>query len=201
MARILARIYKDIGVLSRGQLIEVDRAGLVAGFVGQTAIKTNEKIKEALGGILFIDEAYTLVKDGNDFGQEAIDTILKAMEDHRNDFVVIVAGYTGKMREFINSNPGLKSRFSKYIEFPDYDKVQLTEIFVGMCEKYQLSLTKEALMSVRNVIDNMVDTKDKNFANARAIRNLFERIVTKQADRISNNPNSDISQIELEDTL
>lgn len=188
-------------MLSRGQLIEVDRAGLVAGFVGQTAIKTNEKIKEALGGILFIDEAYTLVKDGNDFGQEAIDTILKAMEDHRNDFVVIVAGYTGKMREFINSNPGLKSRFSKYIEFPDYDKVQLTEIFVGMCEKYQLSLTKEALMSVRNVIDNMVDTKDKNFANARAIRNLFERIVTKQADRISNNPNSDISQIELEDTL
>lgn len=201
VARILARIYKDIGVLSRGQLIEVDRSGLVAGYVGQTAIKTNEKINEALGGILFIDEAYTLVKDGNDFGQEAIDTILKAMEDHRDDFVVIVAGYTEKMKDFINSNPGLKSRFSKYIEFPDYNKVQLAEIFVGMCKKYQLSFSEEAVASIRNEIDNMVDNKDKNFANARAIRNLFERIVTKQADRISNNPDSDISIIELDDTL
>ena len=201
VARILARIYKEIGVLSSGQLIEVDRAGLVAGYVGQTAIKTTEKIKQAFGGILFIDEAYTLVKDGNDFGQEAIDTILKAMEDHRDDFVVIVAGYTGKMREFINSNPGLKSRFSKYIEFPDYNKEQLAEIYVSMCNKYHLSFTKEALMSVREEIDNMIDNKDRYFSNARTIRNLFERVVTKQADRIANNPESNLSIIELEDTL
>ena len=201
VARILAKIYKDIGVLSKGHLIEVDRAGLVAGYVGQTAIKTKEKIDEALGGILFIDEAYTLVKDGNDFGQEAIDTILKAMEDHRDDFIVIVAGYTEEMKEFINSNPGLKSRFSKYIEFPDYNKAQLAEIFVGMCEKYQLKFTKDAIMAVTDEIKRMVDNKDVNFANARAIRNLFERIVTKQANRVSNNPDSNISLIEIEDVL
>ncbi len=120
VARILAKLYKQIGVLSKGQLVEVDRSGLVAGYVGQTALKTQEQITKALGGVLFIDEAYALSQKDDAFGQEAIDTILKAMEDHRDDLVVIVAGYTGPMEEFINSNPGLKSRFNKYIEFTDY---------------------------------------------------------------------------------
>ena len=129
VARILASIYKQEGILSKGQLVEVDRSGLVAGFVGQTAIKTQEKIEEAMGGILFIDEAYALVKEGQDYGQEAIDTILKAMEDKRDDFVVIVAGYPDLMKTFIESNPGLRSRFNKYFYFDDYNAEELEKIF------------------------------------------------------------------------
>ena len=137
VARIIARLYKQIGVLSKGQLVECDRSGLVAGFVGQTALKTQEKIQAALGGVLFIDEAYALTPgDGtNDYGQEAVETILKAMEDHRDDLVVIVAGYTGPMRHFVESNPGLKSRFNKYIDFPDYSIEELLTIFEGNCRK------------------------------------------------------------------
>ena len=147
VARILAEIYKEIGVLKSGQLIEVDRSGLVAGYVGQTAIKTQEKINEAIGGVLFIDEAYTLAKEGNDYGQEAIDTILKAMEDRRNDFVVIVAGYSEPMHNFINSNPGLKSRFNKYFYFADYSGPELIEIFDRMCKKFDYKLTMKPLPS------------------------------------------------------
>ena len=143
VARILSKLYKEIGVLSKGQLVEVDRSGLVAGYVGQTAIKTQKKIEEAKGGILFIDEAYTLAKEGNDFGQEAIDTILKAMEDNRKDLVVIVAGYTNLMENFINSNPGLKSRFNKYIEFKDYSAEELIEIFDMQCRKYNYTFSTE----------------------------------------------------------
>ena len=137
VARILAQLYKEIGVLSSGHLVEVDRSGLVAGYVGQTAIKTQEKIDEAIGGVLFIDEAYTLVKEqSNDFGQEAIDTLLKAMEDNRRNLIVIVAGYTNEMNKFIESNPGLKSRFNKYIEFPDYSLCELEQIFTNMCKQF-----------------------------------------------------------------
>ena len=117
VARILAKLYKEIGILSTGQLIETDRSGLVAGYVGQTAIKTSQKIEEAMGGVLFIDEAYALNQEGENFGQEAIDTILKAMEDHRDKFIVIVAGYTDLMKSFVESNPGLRSRFNKFFEF------------------------------------------------------------------------------------
>jgi len=185
VARILARLYKEIGVLSKGQLIEVDRSGLVAGFIGQTAIKTQEKIQQAMGGILFIDEAYTLAKEGQDYGQEAIDTILKAMEDNRDGFVVIVAGYTDLMKKFIGSNPGLKSRFNKYFEFPDYTAQELISIFDLQCSKYEYILSGEAREAVRRKIEEMEEAKGENFANARDVRNLFERIITDQAARIA----------------
>lgn len=185
IARILAKLYKEIGILSKGQLVEVDRSGLVAGFVGQTATKTQEKIQEAMGGILFIDEAYTLAKDGNDFGQEAIDTILKAMEDNRDDFIVIVAGYTEPMEKFISSNPGLKSRFNKYINFPDYSVQELIRIFDMNCSKYGYLLSDEARKSIDSIIEYKIEHKDDNFANAREIRNLFEGIITNQATRVA----------------
>ena len=185
VARILARLYAQIGALSKGQLVEVDRSGLVAGFVGQTALRTQEKIQEAMGGILFIDEAYTLAKEGNDFGQEAIDTILKAMEDNRDDFCVIVAGYTEPMKHFINSNPGLKSRFNKYFEFPDYTFEELWQIFLMQCRKYDYVLDEAAEKSVEELIRRMEEEKEENFANARQVRNLFEKIITRQATRLA----------------
>lgn len=188
VARILARLYKQIGVLKNGQLVEVDRSELVAGYVGQTALKTQQKINEAIGGILFIDEAYTLAKEGNDFGQEAIDTILKEMEDKRGQFVVIVAGYSTPMKKFIESNPGLKSRFNKYFHFPDYTEEELVEIFDSMCQKYDYKLTDEAKQAAKQSICNMVENKSDNFANARDVRNFFERIITRQAGRVSQNP-------------
>ena len=185
VARILAKLYKEIGILSTGQLVETDRSGLVAGYVGQTAIKTQKKIQEAMGGVLFIDEAYTLNQEGENFGQEAIDTILKAMEDHRDKFVVIVAGYTQLMKDFVESNPGLKSRFNKFFEFPDYTVEELQEIFMMQCSKYQYKLTPEAETAVRNEIVRLESSKGENFANAREVRNLFERIITNQARRVA----------------
>lgn len=202
VARLLAQLYKHIGVLNSGQLIEVDRSGLVAGYVGQTAIKTREKIDQAIGGVLFIDEAYTLAKEGNDYGQEAIDTLLKAMEDKRNQFVVIVAGYTEPMANFINSNPGLKSRFNKYFFFPDYSDEELVEIFDRMCRQYEYTVTPDAKKLIENEIHEMEDRKGADFANARDIRNLFENIITKQATRVSamNNPSDDeVSTITSDD--
>lgn len=186
VARILAKLYKKIGVLSKGQLVEVDRVGLVAGYVGQTAIKTTEKIKESLGGVLFIDEAYSLAKDSNDdYGHEAIETILKAMEDYRDQFVVIAAGYKDEMQAFINSNPGLKSRFNKYFEFPDYSCDELRIIFNGMCSKYDYNISDLANDEIDELIENMVKNKEKGFANAREIRNLFEKVIANQASRVA----------------
>ncbi len=186
VARLLAGIYAAIGVLSRGQLIEVDRAGLCAGYVGQTALKTQEVIQSALGGVLFIDEAYSLASGGeNDFGREAIETILKGMEDNRDDLVVIVAGYSGRMEEFTNSNPGLESRFNKYFHFPDYTGRELFEIFNGMCEKNGYKLTEEALECARERFEAMYEHRSDNFGNGRDVRNLFEDMVSRQADRIA----------------
>ena len=185
VARIIAKIYKQIGVLSKGQLIEVDRSGLVAGYVGQTAIKTSEQIKKAMGGVLFIDEAYALSQKDDAFGQEAIDTILKAMEDNRKDFVVIVAGYTEPMKKFIESNPGLKSRFNKYIEFPDYSVDELEEIFYMNCNKYDYKVEEDVKHQIRALITSRKMGSIDNFANAREIRNLFEEIITNQAKRVS----------------
>jgi len=185
VARILGKLYKEIGILSTGQMIETDRSGLVAGYVGQTAIKTQKKIQEAMGGILFIDEAYTLNQKDESFGQEAIDTILKAMEDHRDEFVVIVAGYTQLMKDFVESNPGLKSRFNKFFEFPDYTADELQQIFELQCNKYQYKLTEEADAAVRREIIRLEEEKGENFANAREVRNLFEKIITNQAARVS----------------
>jgi SpoVK/Ycf46/Vps4 family AAA+-type ATPase len=205
VARIIARLYRQIGVLSRGQLVEVDRSGLVAGYVGQTAIKTQEKITEALGGVLFIDEAYALAGGEQDsFGQEAINTVLKAMEDHRDDFVVIVAGYTEPMEHFINSNPGLKSRFNKYIEFPDYSINELEEIFLMNCKKYDYTVDEDIRHQIRALITARKAGSSGNFANAREVRNLFEEIITNQARRVAalESPSrEDMQKLLLEDLV
>ena len=185
VARILAKLYKQIGVLTTGQLIEVDRSGLVAGYVGQTALKTSKKIEEAKGGVLFIDEAYALARKDDTFGQEAIDTILKAMEDSREDFVVIVAGYTKPMETFINSNPGLKSRFNKYIEFPDYTIDELMGIFDMNCKKYDYEAEEDVKSHIREMLVQRKMAEHENFANAREVRNLFEEIITNQARRVA----------------
>ena len=187
VARLLAQIYHELGVLSKGQLIEVDRSGLVGGYVGQTAIKTQGVIQQALGVVLFIDEAYTLARgnDSNDYGQEAIDTILKAMEDHRDDLVVIVAGYPDLMERFVNSNPGLKSRFNKYIYFEDYTPEELLEIFDSMCKKSGLIATKNARDLVLKHFEEEYANRDKTFANGREVRNFFEKTVVNQANRLA----------------
>ena len=187
VARLLAKIYHAVGVLSKGQLVEVDRSGLVAGFVGQTALKAQEAVQKAIGGVLFIDEAYALVnaESANDFGHEAIEVLLKNMEDHRKDLIVIVAGYTGPMERFLHSNPGLESRFNKYFFFEDYDGAQLMDIFRSMCRKngYALSSEGEAFM-VRD-LEELYRSRDENFGNARDVRNLFEQAVARQADRVA----------------
>lgn len=187
VARLLAQIYHELGVLSKGQLIEVDRSGLVGGYVGQTAIKTQGVIQQALGGVLFIDEAYTLARgnDSNDYGQEAIDTILKAMEDHRDDLVVIVAGYPNLMERFVNSNPGLKSRFNKYIYFEDYTPEELLEIFDSMCKKSGLTATQDARDLVLKHFEKEYANRNETFANGREVRNFFEKAVVNQANRLA----------------
>ncbi|MBR3166450.1 MAG: AAA family ATPase [Lachnospiraceae bacterium] len=205
VARIIGRIYKKIGVLSKGQLIEVDRSGLVAGYVGQTAIKTQQKIQEAMGGVLFIDEAYALSGGDQDaFGQEAINTLLKAMEDHRDDLIIIVAGYTKPMEHFIASNPGLKSRFNKYIEFPDYTLDELQDIFMMNVKKYDYTVSDEVLTQIRGMIAAKKLLTMENFANAREVRNLFEEVITNQARRIAamENPTAeDIMAITMDDLV
>ena len=187
VARLLAQLYKAIGVLSKGQLVEVDRSGLVAGFVGQTALKTGEVIQKALGGVLFIDEAYALAgqDNPNDFGKEAIETLLKGMEDHRADLVVIVAGYTELMGRFLHANPGLESRFNKYFYFEDYNGAQLMEIFCSMCEKNGYTLSDDSRTYAEQYLKELYKNRDENFGNARDVRNLFERAVARQSDRVA----------------
>ena len=209
VARIVGKVYSALGILSKGHLVEVDRSGLVAGYVGQTAIKTQEVISKALGGVLFIDEAYSLAPANadKDFGQEAIDTILKAMEDHRDDFVVIVAGYATLMPRFIDSNPGLKSRFNKYLYFEDYNGTQLFEIFQGRVKRNDYRLDEAAETAVKEYLDELYEERDANFGNARDVRNLFERIVARQADRVASleSPTDEdiltITQADLEEVL
>lgn len=186
IARLMARIYKSLGILSGGQLVEVDRSGLVAGYVGQTAIKTSEVVQKALGGVLFIDEAYALTQNRgeNDFGQEAVDTLLKAMEDHRDDLVVIVAGYDGLMDEFVHSNPGLESRFNRFLHFDDYSAQELFSIFELQCQKGCYTLDDEAREAVKRYIEEQ-NTNSISFGNARGVRNLFERVLIDQADRLA----------------
>ena len=187
VARLLARIYHSIGVLSRGQLVEVDRSGLVAGFVGQTALKTQEVVQKALGGVLFIDEAYALTnqESPNDFGQEAVEVILKGMEDNRDDLIVIVAGYTDLMTEFIHSNPGLESRFNKYFHFEDYNGAQLAEIFRARCRKNGYTMDEATDKAAAEAFELMYAQRDENFGNARDVRNIFEAAVARQANRIA----------------
>lgn len=202
VARIVAGIYKEIGILKKGHLVETDRAGLVAEYVGQTAPKTNAKIDEALDGVLFIDEAYTLVGEGNDYGSEAIATLLKRMEDDRDRLVVILAGYTNEIKEFIDSNPGLQSRFNRYIEFEDYKAEELIEIFRSNLKKAKYKIKRDAFEWMQQYINYKVVTKDENFGNARFIRNTFEKVVQNQADRLarqSNISNEELTIITIDD--
>lgn len=187
VARIVAQIYKDLGVIEKGHLVECDRSSLVAGYAGQTAIKTNEVIDKALDGVLFIDEAYTLARsDGQDsFGQEAIDTLLKRMEDDRNRLVVIVAGYTDEMKKFIDSNPGLSSRFNRYIEFPDYSVAELFEIFRRLAIKQKLEFSVDFENALKALLQHIVTKADRTFGNGRGIRNLYEKTLVNQANRLA----------------
>ncbi len=187
VARLLAKIYNRLGAISTDKLVEVDRSGLVSGYVGQTATKTRQVCESALGGILFIDEAYSLTTNvgQNDFGMEAVDTVLKFMEDYREDFVVICAGYTQLMEEFLSSNPGLRSRFNRFIEFKDYTADELTEIFELRCKSYKLEIESEALECARCFFDERCKNKPESFANARDARNYFERVISRQADRLA----------------
>lgn len=198
VARLLANIYKGLGILSGGQLVEVDRGGLVVGYIGQTAIKTSEVIESALGGILFIDEAYTLTagKGENDFGQEAVDTLLKAMEDHRDDLIVIVAGYPDLMKQFLNSNPGLRSRFNKFITFEDYTGEELMSIFESMCSKQEYKLDDEARRYASDYWMQRSKEHDETFANAREVRNFMEAAISRQATRIVSMDKIDVAVLE-----
>lgn len=189
VARILANIYKELGVVSKGHLVETDRSGLVGEYVGQTAVKTNKVIDHALGGILFIDEAYSLLGDEKDYGREAIATLLKRMEDDRRRLVVILAGYTNEMKAFIDSNPGLQSRFSRYIEFPDYNADELYQIFLKRLKEFDYTITPDAAAALKNYFGEAVAHKDANFGNARFVRNVFERTLQRQANRLSTEVN------------
>ncbi len=185
IARLLSQIYKELGLIEKGHLVEVDRSDLVAGYQGQTAIKTDEVIKKAMGGTLFIDEAYTLSRGGNDFGQEAIDALLKRMEDYSGQFVVIVAGYTNEMKKFIESNPGLKSRFPNYFTFEDYTPRELLSITFDMAEKNGYHLDEGAIQLLFELYTELYEKRDKNFGNGRLARNIFYQAVSNQDERLS----------------
>jgi len=186
VARIVGKVYGCLGLLTKGNLVEVDRSGLVGNFVGQTATKAKKVIDQAKGGILFIDEAYALAKDSeNDFGQEAIEVLLKAMEDHRDDLVIIAAGYTDRMAKFLGSNPGLRSRFPRVVSFPDYSAEELEEIFRREANRNQYRIADEAGTALKSEIERVWKQRGPDFANARDVRNLFERVVSSQANRVS----------------
>ena len=191
VARIVARIYKDLGILKTGHTVETDRSGLVAEYVGQTATKTNAIVDSALNGVLLIDEAYALVpeNESNDYGQEAISTLLKRMEDDRDKLVVIIAGYTNEMKRFIDSNPGLQSRFNRYINFPDYTAKELVRIFHMYMKKNQYTISDEADEMLKEKLDYAVEHKDRNFGNARYVRNVFEKSIQMQANRLEGKSN------------
>ena len=186
VARLVARIYRELGILSEGQLIETDRSRLVAGYVGQTAINVREAVEQAIGGVLFIDEAYALVSPDttNDYGSEAVDTLVKMMEDHRDDLVVIVAGYREEMEQFLRSNTGLISRFNKFITFEDYSEQQLLEILTVMAEQAGMVVEDTAVKKLGLYLASMNEQERRDFGNARGVRNVFERMIVNQANRI-----------------
>jgi SpoVK/Ycf46/Vps4 family AAA+-type ATPase len=200
VARLVGEIYAALGLLQKGHVVEVASNDLVAGFHGQTAIKTKKKTEEAYGGVLFIDEAYSLAKGGEDsFGREAIDTLLKDMEDNRNRLAVIVAGYTKPMRDFIDTNPGLQSRFTRYIQFEDYGAEDLAQIYLGLCTESSYRITLEAQVSLGQLTQYLVDTKDDRFGNARTMRTLFEATTEQQAMRIGLDEAAAIDEIQAID--
>jgi len=204
VARLIGRIYKHLGYLQKGHLVETDRAGMVAGYVGQTALKTNEIINNSIDGVLFIDEAYSLVVNdgGRDFGSEAVDALVKRMEDKRDKLVVIVAGYLEPMKEFIESNPGLRSRFNRFFIFNHFLPQQLLDIMKSYCKKFDFNLTEDAIDKLLETFEMLYEKRNENFGNARVVRNLFEKSIQNQANRLVNltNLTTDLLQtIEMED--
>lgn len=204
VARIVGRIYKHIGVLSKGQFIEVSRTDLIAGYQGQTALKVKKVIERARGGVLFIDEAYSITENdhSDSYGRECLTELTKALEDYRDDLVVIVAGYTEPMKKFFASNPGLKSRFNTFIEFDDYNADELEEILISMCSKNDYVLDEEVKKKIHQYFEQQVASKDENFANGRLVRNLYDNLVMDQARRVitmTNPQRIDLSTIKAED--
>ena len=203
VARILAKIYHGLGVLSKGHLVEVDRSGLVAGYMGQTSEKVTEVIEKAKGGILFIDEAYALANgQQGDFGQEAIDILNKAMEDNREDLIVIAAGYHDEMQDFLDANPGLRSRFNRTIEFPNYDAEELLEIMTNRAKSLDYTLTDDAVQYVQDTFTRILACPPENFGNARSVRNYLDRVIHNQANRLiaeNNFKEEDLTKLTLAD--
>lgn len=202
IARILGKIYRSLGILKKGHLVEVDRSGLVGSYVGQTEVKTSEVIDRAIDGILFIDEAYSLMRDHNDYGKIAIDTVLKRMDDDRDRLIVIVAGYTQEMNAFVDTNPGLKDRFTQNFEFLDYDANELVGIFMLLADKQKYSLSPDATAGLKEYFDGLLLSNIKNFGNGRSVRNFFERVVMVQANRLTRLTEltrEELSHISIED--
>lgn len=204
VARIIGKMYKQLGLLSKGHFIEVSRTDLIAGYQGQTALKVKQVIENAKGGVLFIDEAYSLTENdhSDSYGRECLTELTKALEDYRNDLVVIVAGYTDLMKAFFDSNPGLKSRFNTFIEFSDYKSTELVEIFKRMCVRDDYDLPDELVEKITNIIELEIDDKTTNFANGRYVRNLYEEIIMNHARRINSKDNitkKDLQRIAVED--
>lgn len=197
VARLMGKIFSGLNLLPRGHVIEADRSKLVAGFSGQTAIKTNQLIDSAMGGILFIDEAYTLSSGDSSFGKEAIDTLLKRMEDDRGKFIVVVAGYTKEMNDFLETNPGLKSRFAKYIHFDDYNGKELAQIYERLVDEKEMLLDGEASANLVEYFEDLYDKRDKNFGNAREVRNIFEKSLQQQSTRLSKLNPSELTDNQL----
>ena len=204
VARIVGRIYKQIGLLSKGHFVEVSRTDLIAGYQGQTALKVKKVIEQAKGGVLFIDEAYSITENDHtdSYGRECLAELTKALEDYREDLVVIVAGYTEPMNQFFESNPGLKSRFNTFIEFDDYSANELDEILVSMCKNNDYILTDEVKKKIHFYFEQQTSSKDKSFSNGRLVRNLFDDLVMNHARRVINveNPGrEELSTIKVED--
>ena len=196
VARIIGQLFLAMGVLQKGHLVEVERADLVAEYIGQTAQRTREQLRRALGGVLFIDEAYSLARGGTrDFGKEAIDTIVKTMEDQRNNLIVILAGYSAPMEAFLQTNPGLRSRFPIVISFPDYSSFELFRIAEQMLLQREYQLTKAARRKLLRIIEELKERDTENFGNARTVRNMIEKAIRKQAVRLVNIPNASRTQL------
>lgn len=204
VARIVGRVYKQLGLLSKGHFLEVSRTDLIAGYQGQTALKVKEVIESIKGGVLFIDEAYSITENdhADSYGRECLTELTKALEDYRDDLVVIVAGYTEPMNKFFESNPGLKSRFNKFIDFTDYDEKELFAIFQKICLENEYEISEEAAEKLKVIMKNAVEQKEEQFANGRYVRNLYEDIIMRQAHRLVNMKEvtkEDLTEIKAED--